>query len=152
MILNQLSRALKDKGDFSISLEDSPYARFLDLWLERKGHDLVTVMKFHSDLVGAPFPPTLHGGTVAALLEMSCFIEIFRQLKMSMLPKTVDINVDYLRAGKAEDSFARASILRQGRRFASLQAEVWQGDPSKPIATAHLHFQITGPVTDRKQG
>lgn len=150
MILKQLSAALAGKGDFSLSLEESPYAKFLDLQLDRKAGDLVTTMKFHQDLVGAPFPPALHGGTVAALLEMSAFMEIFRELKMAILPKTVDINVDYLRAGKTQDSFARASILRRGRRFASVQSEVWQTDPSKPIATAHLHFLIVDPVSGLK--
>lgn len=150
MILDQLTQAMQEGGDFSLSLKDSPYAKFLDLWLERKDENLVTTMKFHADLVGAPFPPTLHGGTVAALLEMAAFIEIFRELKMETLPKTVDLNVDYLRAGKPQDSFARATILRRGRRFASLQAEVWQDDPAKPIATAHLHFLIIDPAANRK--
>jgi acyl-coenzyme A thioesterase PaaI-like protein len=55
----------------------------------------------------------------------------------------VDITVDYLRSGRAVDSYARARIARQGKRVVNVHAEMWQEDEAKPVANLRGHFLIS---------
>ncbi|MBL4801750.1 MAG: PaaI family thioesterase [Emcibacter sp.] len=141
MIIEFLNK-LKPMATFDESLDISPYAKMMWFRLLREQDKLTTVMKYHSDLVGSPFPPALHGGTLASLMEMSALMELFWNMDVQHLPKTIDITIDYLRSGKTEDTFSRARVYRQGRRYATVHAEAWQTDMAKPIATAMLHFQL----------
>jgi len=133
---------LKTTPEFDQGLDISPYARMMGFRLRRKDGALTTVMKYHGDLIGSPFPPSLHGGTVASLLEMTALMQLIWDTKIRHIPRTIDITIDYLRRGMPEDSFARAHVFRQGRRFATLHAEAWQSNPEKPVATAMVHFQL----------
>ena len=56
------------------------------------------------------------------------------------LPKTIDFTVDYLRSGLARDAYARARVVRLGRRYASVQVEAWQESRTRPFAQANGHF------------
>ncbi len=141
MILTFLSK-LKEQKSFDESLDISPYAKMMGFRLKRHDDKLITVMKFNSDLIGSPYPPVLHGGTVASLMEMSALMQLFWERELVHIPKTIDITIDYLRSGKPEDTFARARVFRRGRRFATLHAEAWQSDLNKPIASAMLHYQL----------
>lgn len=141
MILAFLSK-LKQCQSFDESLDISPYAKMMGFRLMRQEGKLTTVMKFNSDLIGAPFPPALHGGTVASLMEMSALMQLIWDREFVHIPKTIDITIDYLRSGKPEDTFARARVFRRGRRFATLHAQAWQSDLEKPIASAMLHYQL----------
>ena len=38
--------------------------------------------------------------------------------------------------------FANVSIVRQGQRIVAFQAQAWQEDAAKPIATAFGHFKL----------
>ena len=60
-------------------------------------------------------------------------------------PKTVDFSIDYLRSGKPQDAYARALILRQGRRIANVSVEAWQDEHRKPFIAAHGHFLLSQP-------
>ncbi len=137
---------LKNRQEFDQSLDISPYAKMMGFRLMREGGELTTVMKFNADLVGSPFPPALHGGTIASLLEMAALMQLIWTIDMTdnrqPFPKTIDVTIDYLRSGKPVDTYARAKVFRRGRRFATLHAEAWQADQKKPIAAAMLHFQM----------
>ena len=52
--------------------------------------------------------------------------------------KTISITIDYLRSARTVDTFARAEVVRQGRRVASVRSLAWQDDPSKPVAAANV--------------
>jgi len=142
---------LKNTPVFDQSLDISPYAKMMGFRLIRREGSLTTAMAYHGDLIGSPFPPVLHGGTVASLLEMAALMELIWTIDLApnlsndlaSLPKTLDITIDYLRAGKPVDTFAKARVYRRGRRFATLHTEAWQTSPDKPIAAAMLHFQLT---------
>ncbi|MCF6215800.1 MAG: PaaI family thioesterase [Emcibacter sp.] len=137
---------LKKREEFDQSLDISPYAKMMGFRLTRAQSELTTVMKFNADLVGSPFPPALHGGTIASLLEMAALMQLIWTIDMTdnrqPFPKTIDITIDYLRSGKPVDTYARAKVFRRGRRFATLHSEAWQIDQKKPIAAAMLHFQM----------
>jgi len=141
MIVTFLSK-LREYEEFDESLDISPYAKMMGFRLTRQDGSLITVMKYNSDLIGSPFPPILHGGTVASLMEMAALMQLIWDKDMEPIPKAIDITIDYLRSGKPEDTFARARVFRRGRRFATLHAEAWQADTEKPIASAMLHFSV----------
>ena len=41
-----------------------------------------------------------------------------------------------------EDLYARARVIKLGRRMASATAEAWQSERDKPVATLHGHFLL----------
>ena len=56
--------------------------------------------------------------------------------------RSIGLTINYLRSGRAVDSFASVSIVRQGQRIVAFQAQAWQEDATKPIATAFGHFKL----------
>ena len=65
--------------------------------------------------------------------------QAWRQGQLPPLPKTIDFTVDYLRAGLPRDCYARATVNRSGRRFASVQVEAWQDNRARPFALGSVH-------------
>ncbi|PHZ85531.1 PaaI family thioesterase [Paremcibacter congregatus] len=141
-MIRDFLQPLKKCDRFDQGLDFSPYAAMMGFRLRGEQGALTSVMEFHDDLVGSPYPPALHGGTVASLMEMAALLQLVWQSDREVMPKAIDITIDYLRSGQPEDTYARARIFRQGRRFATLHAEAWQSNPEKPIASAMLHFQM----------
>lgn len=132
-------------GDLQALLDHIPYARFMGFEVDLKGDLVTTIMPFKEDLVGNSMLPALHGGTIGALLEVTSVMQLLYSTQLDRLPKTVDISIDYLRSGRAQDSYGRAFVTRQGRRVANVRAEIWQESVAKPIAASHGHFLLTPP-------
>lgn len=122
------------------AIERIPYARFLGIRAELKGDELTLVLPFSQSLIGNPLLPALHGGVVGALMEVTALTQLAIASKSETFPKTVDVNIDYLRSGRPVDTYARARVVKIGRRIANVQAEAWQGEKTQPIATLHGHF------------
>lgn len=125
--------------------EGIPYLRFLGIRFETAGDELTGILPFKPDLIGNPLLPALHGGVTAAFLEVTAIVGLVWSSMTDgaapgPLPKTIDLTVDYLRPGAPRDSFARARINRQGRRYASVQVECWQDNPGRLFAQANGHF------------
>ncbi len=128
-------------GGRGIVLDMLPYAALLDVRADRDGEDVALFMPFHDRLVGAP--GRLHGGAVAGLLELAGIARLLVALDGDeALPqlKLITCTVDYLREGGSQGTHATATVTRQGRRIANLQAVAWQYDHSRPIATANLNY------------
>ena len=119
-----------------------PYAQFLGFSLIGDGSDLIGRMSYADHLIGNPIANALHGGTLAALLEFTATCKLLSLSETLQLPKIITISVDYLRGGRPLDTFARATVTRQGRRVATVHVVAYQDDPSKPIATANSHFLL----------
>lgn len=119
-----------------------PYAQFLGVRAELKGDELTLVLPFDARLIGNPILPALHGGVVGALMELTALTQLAIASKTEAFPKTIDINVDYLRSGKPVDTYARASVVKIGRRIANVQAQAWQSEREHPIAAMHGHFML----------
>jgi uncharacterized protein (TIGR00369 family) len=124
------------------SLARIPYAGFLGVRAEIKGDELTLILPFSAHLIGNPLLPALHGGVVGALMELCALTQLAIASKSEAFPKTIDINVDYLRSGRPTDTFARARVVKIGRRIANVQAEAWQAERGQPIAAMHGHFLV----------
>lgn len=141
-ILEEL-RASGDAHNMQAVADSLPYARFLGLRVEAKGDELTTVLPFRDELIGNVNLPAIHGGVIGSMLELTAVMQLLRDSELSRLPKTVDLAIDYLRSGLAEDLYGRAHITRQGRRVANVRVELWQQSRSKPIASARGHFLLS---------
>lgn len=123
-------------------LERLPYARFLDLRPRISGDEVTVVMPYADRLIGNPMLPALHGGSTAALLEMTAMAQVALSFPGLRLPRPINLTVAYLRSGRPMDVYARASIARAGRRIAHVQAEAWQEEKAHPIASMTAHFLL----------
>ncbi len=135
-----------------------PYIGFLGIEFDRRGDELTSILQFDEKLIGNPVLPALHGGATAAFLEVTSIIGLSWSIlwddiehgnldpedlangQMPSLPKTIGFTVDYLRSGLPRDAYARARVIRSGRRYASVHVEAWQDNRTRPIAQATGHF------------
>jgi uncharacterized protein (TIGR00369 family) len=118
---------------------NSPFARWLGI---RVADDGTLVMPFSQKIIGNPMLPAIHGGMTGAFLETAAVMEVMRELGISSLPKPIGLTVNFLRSGRALDSYANVEIVKQGRRVVAFEARAWQDDPAKPIASAFGHFML----------
>lgn len=123
-------------------LDSLPYARFLGLRTQLNGDDLTVVMPFADHLIGNPMLPALHGGSTAALLEMTAVAQVALSYPRLRLPRPINVTVAYLRSGRPSDVFAQARINKAGRRVAYVVAEAWQEARDQPIASLTAHFLL----------
>lgn len=151
---------VKHRRDVALAglVEGIPYVQFLGIKIERHGDELTAVLPFDDKLIGNPLLPAIHGGVTAAFLETAAVIQLswatlWEDMEsgaldpttlgpdnMPYLPKTIDFSIDYLRSGLPRDAYARARVVRQGRRYASVHVEAWQDQRGKLYAQATGHF------------
>ena len=119
-----------------------PYATSvgLEVFLDDRG--LVTALRFRETNVGNYQLHLIHGGVVGALLEHAAIMHLLLETDIAVVPKVINLSVDFLRPVRGADAFARGTVIRQGRLVANVRAEVWQDDPAKPLAAAHAHFLL----------
>lgn len=123
-------------------LDRMPYARFLGLQARRSGDELTVVMPFQDKLIGNPMLPALHGGSTAALLEITAIAQVALAYPGLRLPRPINVTVSYLRTGRPLDVHAIARISKAGRRVAHVLAEAWQDERGQPIASLTAHFLL----------
>lgn len=153
-------QVVKQRRDATLRalVDGVPYIQFLGIRMERRGDELTGVLPFDQKLIGNPLLPAIHGGVTAAFLEVTAIItlswtylwedvesgainaEKLADGGLPRLPKTIDISTDYLRSGLPRDAYARARIVRSGRRYASVQVEAWQDNRDRLFAQATGHF------------
>ena len=146
---------VKDRRDGALRalVEGVPYIGFLGIRFDRRGDELTALLPYHDSLIGNPGLPALHGGVTAAFLEVAAIIELAWSAQwpameagqgqgpqIGAMPKTIDFTVDFLRAGLPRDAYARARVVRSGRRYASVQVEAWQDNRARLYAQATGHF------------
>jgi acyl-coenzyme A thioesterase PaaI-like protein len=123
-----------------------PYARFMGISFEVAENSATSAVMGtlkHSDmLIGDPTVPALHGGTLGALLESTAIFELLWTAEALIIPKTINITVEYLRPAKPRDTFARGIITKQGRRVANVRVEAWQTAVDQPVAIGFARFLI----------
>ncbi|MFV0410468.1 MAG: PaaI family thioesterase [Paracoccus sp. (in: a-proteobacteria)] len=157
---NEPVQQIKSRRDNALRalVEGVPYIRWMGVRFDRRGDELTAILPFDDKLIGNPLLPALHGGATAAFLEIAALIElawttmwedmeagritpdVTAPASVPRLPKTIDFTVEYLRSGLSRDAYARARVVRSGRRYASVHVEAWQDNRDKPFAQAMAHF------------
>lgn len=122
-----------------------PYAEALGIALDHD-EDGVPILFFdYSDRV-AGRPGFLHGGALSGLMEMAAIAALRHELAPrgeAMKLKPVNVQVEFMRGGTQQRTFAMGTVTRAGRRVALLNAEAWQDDRSKPIALAQMKVLLS---------
>lgn len=151
---------IKSRRDSALAalISGVPYLTWLGIQFDRRGDELTAILPYDEKLIGNPLLPALHGGVTAAFLETTAIIELawaamWEDLESGRivpdaavnsstprLPKTIDFTVDYLRSGLPRDAYARARVVRSGRRYASVHVEAWQDNRARLLAQATGHF------------
>ena len=120
-----------------------PYAEFLRLSTRRDAEgELLWVMPFREEVVG--WPGFLHGGAIAGLLEFAALGALYEALRCEggVNAKPINVTVAYMRGGVDHDTFAAASVTRLGQRVANVQAQAWQNDRARAIASAQMNLLV----------
>jgi uncharacterized protein (TIGR00369 family) len=133
---------LRETGRFEGLVDSIPYAKVLGLSVELRDGDPITKLSASEHVIGNPVLRAIHGGVVGALLESAALFKLLWEIKSIAVPKTININIDYLRSARALDTYASATITKHGRRVANVRALAWQHDESRPVAAAHGHFLL----------
>ena len=121
-----------------------PYARSLGIALDHIEHGTpVLSLGFDERVEGRP--GYLHGGSIGGLLEIAGYAALRAHLASEgreVRAKPVNITVQFLRGAGSQITFARGRVTRAGGRTSNVDVEAWQGNRSKPVATAVLNFLL----------
>jgi uncharacterized protein (TIGR00369 family) len=123
-------------------LAANPYISHLGLEFHLEESAVIAHLPYKNDLIGNPMIPAVHGGVIAASMELVAVAQLMLDAELKILPKTVNISIDYLRSGKTQPIFAKAKVFKLGRRVANIEAIAWQESEDKPIAKLHGNFLI----------
>lgn len=134
---------MRRTGDLSLINGIIPYAGVIGLESFEDQDGVVTAVRHRPGNIGNTILPALHGGVVGALLEHAAIVHLLWKTEGDKIPKIINLSIDYLRPCRAVDTFARGTLVKQGRRIANLRVEAWQDDPRRPVAIAHAHFLMS---------
>lgn len=125
----------------------TPYADALGIGFERMEDGVAVLRVDFADAVQGR-PGALHGGAISGLLETAGFVLLKAALaeagRTAML-KPINLTVQFLASGKPRPTFAKARIVKLGRRTANISVEAWQDDPDRPIASAVMNVMVAQP-------
>ena len=123
----------------------TPLAQELGIRCEVMGDEMTAILPFQEKLIGNVSIRALHGGAIAAFLELTAQAQVFLVTEhLTHPPRPINLTIDYLRQGHAKETYARASITKMGRRMCSVRAEAWQDQRSKPVTSLLAHFKVGG--------
>ena len=142
MTFEEKLHGAQQSGDFNALINEIPYARLIGLTLKRVGDEVLFCLSKNDDNIGNPILPAIHGGVIGGFMELSASLQLMMNMDIATIPKMIDFSLDYLRAGRHQDTFAECQVWRQGSRVANVAITAWQTDKANPIATARAHFLL----------
>jgi len=143
---------MSDAPDLNRLLAGSPFALYLAIEATVDAVGVLATLPARDSLVGNVSLPALHGGAIAAFLEIACLLQIAHETGTAIPARTIDFSVEYLWPARPEATFARARIRRLGRRVATVHAEAWQRDVNAPVCLAQCHLRLPSRVTGAATG
>lgn len=107
----------------SARIENSDFNRLLGVRAESyDGTELVLHCAMRPELRGSPSTGAIHGGVLATLVDTSTCMAVIARTGESVA--TVDLRVDYHRAGLSDGFRVRSRIVRLGRTLATVDCRV----------------------------
>jgi uncharacterized protein (TIGR00369 family) len=111
--------------------------------LDFKRAEAAFELPYDEKLVGNPDTGVLHGGAITALLDACSGAAVFAALTEWSSIATLDLRIDYLRAGEPGKAItARAHCYRLTRNVAFTRAVAYHDDEHDPIATSMGTFML----------
>jgi len=119
--------------------ERMPFHRHLGIRIARLTEAEVKVeFDMREDLIGNFIRRSLHGGVISSVLDLTggliASVELLRQMEAASPEEitkrmarigTIDLRVDYLRAGQGHTFTASGSVLRKGNKVAVIRTELY---------------------------
>ena len=124
------------------TINASGMAKWLGFSAQLKNDELDYHLTFDEAHIGNPAIRALHGGAIAAFLEISAQCELIHRLDKGITIKTINADFNYLASSRAQDMDGNAVVTRLGRRIAFVEATGWQQSKSRPVAKAMFRFRI----------
>ena len=129
-------------------LQKVPYAKYLGITAQVEGEDILFILPPDDKLIGNPSLPAVHGGVIGAFMEQAAAFHLIARMETPRLPKIINFSLDYLRAARLRETYARCTVTRQGKSVANVSITAWQEAPEQPTATARAHFLIKDNITE----
>ncbi len=115
-----------------------PFDRLLGIKIETLNeNDVIVKIGMREELIGNIFKGILHGGVISSVLDLTggliASVAVLQQMKGASAEEmgkrlagigTIDLRVDYLRAGHGKFFTATGHILRTGSRVAVIRTEM----------------------------
>lgn len=119
-----------------------PFFRFLNFEVQSMDDfHAEAEMTFEAHHIGNPIMEHYHGGIIASFMEATAAIAV--QPDFTEVPaKPINLTVDYLRPGVKGPLYARANVIRKGKRIASVSVITWQTGREKQVAEGLYHFLL----------
>jgi len=121
-----------------------PFNKFLGFQLIeiKEGFAKIRV-PFREEFIGDPRNQRLHGGLSATLIDTVGGAAALTTLtSYEDQIATIDMRVDFLKPGKAEDLIAEGQILRSGNRIVVCEMKVYQPSSEEIIATGKAVYNV----------
>ncbi len=136
--------------------EKIPFHRHLDVKFETFSLDDVCIrIDMREELVGNVFQGMLHGGVIAAVLDITGGIKstlsVIKEMKGTSLDEiverilkfsTIDLRTDYIKPGKGKYFLAKGSMLRIGTVVAVARMEL-HNDEGQLIAVGTGTYKVS---------
>jgi uncharacterized protein (TIGR00369 family) len=125
-------------------IDGIPHNRALGMTVvEMRRAEATFELPYDEKLVGNPDTGVLHGGAITALVDACSGASVFAALTDWKPIATLDLRIDYLRAGDVGRAIkCRAHCYRLTRNVAFTRAVAFHDDESDPIATSMGTFML----------
>ncbi len=123
------------------SLGVAPPCRYLGLRAEMVDERLVVVLPALERHVGDARHRTLHGGVLAAFLEVAAW-SVLDARGWGHAATTVSFSSAFVRPAVVADTHATVDVVRTGRRVAHVRVDAWQSDPGTVVAIGQGTFSL----------
>lgn len=122
----------------------SPFTRWLNLEpIKVSDEGVEFALDTRPELKGSPVRDSLHGGVLAALLDIACSFSLIILDGGDYV--TVDLRTDYHRASKGGRLHVKGRIVRQGRQLSTTEARV-EDEEGVLIASGRAVFMAISPT------
>ncbi len=129
--------------------QEIPFNRMLGIRVVHVARGTCAIhLPWRDGFIGDRRRPALHGGITSTMCDAAGGLSCFSLLnKLGERVSTIDLRVDYLLPGPAQDVYCRSKIVRMGNRVAVTRMEAFSGslpDPGEglPFATAQGVYNI----------
>ncbi len=131
-------------------LLDMPFAHYMNIELLSVENGVLLELAGTENMLGNADISAMHGGCMASLLETTAVLEAARHMvglvktkgQVIALPVPLSTTTQYLRGGKSGiagsnpiATFARAEMLKHGKRSSTIVCRLWQEDEAKLLAS-----------------
>lgn len=122
-------------------IDSTPHGGDLGMRVEDAHHACATLsIPYQSFLLGDIDRQLIHGGVINSIIDSVSGLSVFCALAEMEAIATLDLRVDHLRPGVAEQTlFAQAYCYRMSEQVAFVRAVAYQ-DKQRPLATSNSTF------------